>query len=325
VRCRGWLAGMLLLGLGAPPAQGQTLEVIPDTGRITVGDPVSLRLVLRQYEGDALLEQVPHPLASLADGVRLLSVDSMRPVGTRLLEARARVAFYRPGSQTVPPFAIDFRRGAVILHGTMKSEPVPIEIAPVLMAGGGPTLRDIKEIVEFPGPDPRLVLLAAAALAVTMWALRRRGRRILVPAPVLATVELAAPAPPDPFAAALARLTEIESSGWAGGQVERHYTAVTDALRDYLAAAEGIPARERTSHELLEGLPGHLATGELRGGCAGVLTQADLVKFARRRPDQGAAAAFLGEARQLLAGWREAQARASPLSDGTGKVLDAVR
>ena len=320
-----WVVAIVLLAATARPARAQTFEVIADSGRITVGDPVSLRLVLRQYEGDALLEQVPHPLGALADGVRLLSVDSMRPVATRLLEARARVAVFRPGSQTIPPFAIDFRRGAVILHGTMRSEPVPIEIAPVLMAGSGPTLRDIKEIAERPGPDPRLMLLAISGLAVTLWALRRQGRSIPSAAPAPMSFEPGPPTAPDPFAAALDRLAEIESADWAAAEVERHYTAVTDALRDYLVAAEGIPARERTSGELLTALPPHLAAAELRLGCAGLLTQADLVKFARRRPDRGSAAAFLGEARRLLTGWRQAAQPAPSDPDSSVEAADAVR
>jgi hypothetical protein len=320
------LAAMLLLAVMAPHAQAQTLEVIADTGRITVGDPVSVRLVLRQYEGDALLEQVPHPLGSLADGVRLLSVDSMRSVATRRLEARARMAFYRPGRQTIPAFAIDFRRGAVILHGTMTSEPVPIEITPVLMAGGGPTLRDIKEIVESPGPDPRIVLLAAG-IGATLWLLRRPGRRGPLPLPVSTPGGAAPRTPPDPFAAALDRLAEIESADWAGAEVERHYSAVTDTLRDYLAAAEGIPARERTSGELLTALPPHLAAAELRAGCVGLLSEADLVKFARRRPDRSSAVAFLSQARGLLASWREAARPAAPApgSEVLEETANAVR
>jgi hypothetical protein len=304
-------------------AAAQTLEVRPDTGRVTVGDPVSLRVILRQYEGDALLEQVPHPQAALADGVRLLGVDSMRPVGDRLLEARARIAFYRPGPQTIPAFAIDFRRGAVILHGTMRSEPVPIEIAAVLNEGGGSTLRDIRELVEVPGPDPRLVAVVAAAVAVTAWGLRRRrGRRALVPVPALATLDVA-PAPAlDPFAVALDRLAEIEGAGWPGGDVTRHYEAVTDALRDYLEAAADIPARERTTTELRWSLPPRLLDGRLGRRFATQFGEADMVKFARRRPAAREATAFLEEARELLHGWRHALATATPAAM---EAPDAVR
>lgn len=298
-------AGLLAL-LAVPAVRAQTFEVQPDTGRITVGDPVGLRLVLRQYEGDALLETVPHPETSLADGLRLLSVDSMRRVADRLLEAHARIAFYRPGPQTVPAFAIDFRRGAVILHGTMRSEPVPIEIAPVLTIGGGATLHDIKERSETPGLDPGLVAGLAAALLGAAWALRRHGRRAPVRLPVSAGVDLGPP-PPDAFDVALARLVEIEQAGWsAGGDVARHYQAIADALRDYLVAAERIPARERTTTEVLGALPLHLSAGPLRRAHESVFGEADLVKFARRRPDAATATAFLDRARELLGDWRGA-------------------
>ncbi len=304
----------------APPAAAQTLEVRPDSGRVTVGDPVSLRLILRQYEGDALLEQVPHPAAALADGVRLLGVDSMRQISTRLLEARARIAFYRPGPQTIPSFAIDFRRGAVILHGTMRSEPVPIEIAAVLTDGGGSTLRDIRELGEVPGPDPRLVVGMTAALAAAVWALRRRrDRRALVPVPALALVDVAAE-PPDPFAVALDRLAEIEGARWMEtGEVARHYEAVADALRDYLETAAGIPARERTTTELRWSLPAELLEGPRGRRFDPLFDDADLVKFARRRPAAGDAAEFLQDARVLLAEWRHA------LGHGAEEAINAVR
>jgi hypothetical protein len=325
----GMARAIVLLALGLPAlaplcAAAQTLEVRPDTGRVTVGDPISLRVILRQYEGDALLEQVPHPQAALADGVRLLGVDSMRRVGDRLLEARARIAFYRPGPQTIPVFAIDFRRGAVILHGTMRSESVPIEIAAVLTEGGGSTLRDIRELVEVPGPDPRLVAAAAAAVAVTAWGLRRRrGRRALVPVPALATVDVGPAPAPDAFAVALDRLAEIEGAGWLEtGDVTRHYEAVADALRDYLEAAADIPARERTTTELRWSLPAHLLDGRLGRRFESQFDEADLVKFARRRPAAREARAFLVDARELLDGWRHALSATGPAAL---EASDAVR
>lgn len=289
-------------------AQGQMLEVLPDTTRATVGDVVGLRILLRQYEGDALLERVPHLAAALPDGVRLLGVDSMRQVAHQRLEARATIAFYRPGPQVIPPLAIDFRRGAVILHGTMRSEPVPIEIVPVLTMAGGATLKDIKEMVTVPGPDPLYLagVLAALGLAALAWRRRlRRPRTVVAPAPVAEPVP--AEVAPDPYAIALDRLAEIARARLADrGQVAEHYQAATDALRDYLEAAEGVPARERTTAELLWSMPPALLEGGLRRQYESLFHESDLVKFARRRPGPAAAAQFLEDARTLLARWQRA-------------------
>jgi hypothetical protein len=322
-RHRAYIAIVISMALSATSAAAQSFEARVDTGRVTVGDPVPLRLVLRQYEGDALLEQVPHPDAALADGVRLLAVDSMRRVGDRLLEAHARIAFYRPGPQTVPAFAIDFRRGAVILHGTMRSPPVPIEIAATLTDGGGPTLRDIREPVQVPGPDPRIVAVIAGALALAVYAWRRRrDQPVLVPAPALAIMDVA-PAAIDPFDIALARLAEIESSGrMEAGDVTGHYQTVADVLRDYLESADDIPARERTTSELRWSLPPAFLEGSTGARFDLVFGEADLVKFARRRPDHRAAAVHLEHARQLLGAWREART----LTQGAGLEADhAIR
>jgi hypothetical protein len=99
--------------------------------------------------------------------------------------------------------------------------------------------------------------------------------------------------------------------------VERHYEAVAGALREYLVAAEEIPAPERTTTELLWSLPPRLAEGGLRRRVQDVLGAADLVKFALRRPAAEEAAAFSRSARELLDRWH--------LATAAQEQLDAVR
>ena len=126
-----------------------------------------------------------------------------------------------------------------------------------------------------------------------------------------------APPPPDPYSAAIARLEAIDAERWAArGDVERHFELVADVLRGYLDEAEGIPAPERTTTELLWSLPPRLADGGLRRRVQEVLGAADLVKFARRRPGAPEAASYTRAARELLERWRRAAAR---------EELDAVR
>jgi hypothetical protein len=105
---------------------------------------------------------------------------------------------------------------------------------------------------------------------------------------------------------ALDRLAEIERQSWPDrGAVDLQYVAAIDVVRDYLGAAEEIPARERTSSELLWAMPPRLTEGGLRRLTSQLLSEADQVKFARRRPDSGAAAAHLRDTRELLRRWHE--------------------
>jgi hypothetical protein len=177
-----------------------------------------------------------------------------------------------------------------------------------VLPAGNPALRDIREPEASPGPGLLSMLASTLAAAGIVWyLLRRRRRAIAESAAGPAALPASPPPPPDPYRIALARLAQIERERWAErGAVERHYESAADTLRDYLEAAEEIPARERTSTELLWSLPPRLMEDGLRRLTAQVLGDADLVKFARSRPDAAAAAAHLREARELLSRWHQA-------------------
>ena len=203
-------------------------------------------------------------------------------------------------------FQLPFMRSVKGLsRGTLSSDSASVEVIPVLTAGSSATLRDIKEPRSSRGSVPLELLLGLAALAAAGWLAWRARRHGPAEASAAPASPVAPPVPPDPYHRALARLAEIEAERWAARHVVRHYAEITDALRDYLEAY-GIPARERTTSELRWVLPPALLASAGAWRFEMVFEAADLVKFARSRPDAGAAAEFLGEARALLAGWREA-------------------
>jgi hypothetical protein len=315
------LMPLVLSLLAARPAAaqhgGQIWEVVPDTARATVGDTVTIRFRLRLDDRDLLFDTVPRPADPLPEEVHLLSVEKLVRQPDRIFLGAARLAFFRPGRQPVPVFSLPFMRAVKgIEHGVVLSDSAFVEIAPVLEAGN-PSLRDIRELARSPLPDPLRWGIALGLAAVAAGLLRRLRRRRAAP-PAVVQPEPPPPPPPDPYTVALARLGEIERAGWpAEEEVAQHYEAVTDALRDYLEAAESLPARERTTSELLWALPPHLVERGLRRRCEDVLDEADLVKFARVRPSPVDAGAFLQRARDLLTRWHGAAARAED--------LDAVR
>lgn len=315
---------LVLLLSAAGSAEGQSLtdirsfEVGAAPAKASVGDSIVLSFRLHLNERDQLTDTVPAPVEELPPGVRVLSVERLQRGRDRVFTGRAVIALFRVGVLDIPAFGVPWVQVVTGHRGIVRTSPATVEIVPVLPAGN-PTLRDIREPEPPRGPGPLglAALGAAGALALAGLLLRRRPRR-------RAAIPATAPAPEPvaargPWEAALARLERIAAERPEGREaVAAWYAMVADVLREYLEEAEGLPARERTSSELLWALPPRLSEGGLRRRLQETLWQADLVKFARARPGSDDAAAYLRDARELLSRWHEA-------GDSTMDATDAVR
>ena len=307
------------LGISPPTAHaqldhGRSFTVTAEPAKAGLGDSVTLRFRLIINERDLLTDTVPRPVAELPAGTRIISIERLRRGADRVFTGTAVIAFYRPGKRPLPAFGIPWVQVVTGHRGVVTHETTEIEVASALPAGN-PSLRDIREPDSPRGFGALWALLGAVAAAAIAWlATRRKAPR---PAPEPEPVAPPPPPalPPDPYTAALARLDAIEAERLtARGDVARHYESVADALRDYLEAEHDIPARERTTTELLWSLPPRLAEGGLRRRVQEVLGDADLVKFARLRPRPDEAAGYTTGARDLLERWHRA-ARVSEEQD----------
>ncbi len=313
----------LLLWAGRSAA-GQSLtdfrsfEVTAAPAKATVGDSIVLTFRLHLNERDLLTDTVPVPADELPAGVRVLSVERLQRGADRAFTGRAVIALYRLGVRDLPAFGVPWVQVVTGHRGIARTAPATVEIVPVL-AAGNPTLRDIREPEQPRGPGPlALTALGAAGAAALAGLLLRRRPRVRIASG--GTVTLPEPAVArGPWEAALGRLELLAAERPEGREaLAAWYAAVTDVLREYLEAAEGLPARERTSSELLWALPPRLGEGGLRRRLQETLWRADLVKFARARPGTADAAAYLADARELLTRWHQAE----PAGAG---ATDAVR
>jgi hypothetical protein len=313
---------VLAVALSAHPAHAQldhsrSFTITAEPAKASLGDSVTLRFRLTINDRDLVTDTVPRPVEDLPAGVRILSVEKLRRGADRVFTGSAVIAFYRPGKRALPVFGIPWVQVVTGHRGVVIHESAEIEVASVLPAGN-PALRDIREPDSPRGLGALWALVAASAAAAVIWLTTRRRAKRPAPTPEPVSPPPPPPLPPDPYAAALARLDAIEAERWAArGDVARHYEAVADALRDYLEEADGLPARERTTTELLWSLPPRLAEGGLRRRLQEVFGDADLVKFAKLRPRPDEAATYTTRARELLERWHRA-ARA-------GEELDALR
>jgi hypothetical protein len=233
-----------------------------------------------------------------------------------------KLAFYRPGRQTVPLFRVGLRIiGADVPTGMSHDAPA-IEIVPVLTAGPQ-ELKDIRPLAPVGGTSPLPFVAAAvlALLALVGWRLARRRRAAAVAEPAAAPQPAAVP--PTPYEIARARLEELARAGWAAHDVTRYYDAVADVLRDYFAAVGDPVEPGTTAAELARMLAGHRRPEPLRRRTVRVFTDADLVKFASVRPDAPVAEAYLTEALAVLDGW--SGAAAAPAGALSGEDAGALR
>jgi hypothetical protein len=313
---------LLLLTLLRPPSaqaqldHGRFFTATVHPAEVAVGDSVTVRFRLIINERDLLTDTVPRPVGELPPGVRVLSVQRLQRGPDRAFTGSAVLAFYRSGRRQVPAFGLPWVQIVTGHRGVMSHDPAEVEVTTVL-PGGNPSLRDIREPETPPNLSSLWILLGAGGAAGVAWAMTRRRRGAPVTARTRIETPPSPPPPPDPYAVALARLEAIEVERWAArGEVERHYESVAAVLREYLETAQGIPAPERTTTELLWSLPPRLAEGGVRRRVQEVLGAADLVKFARRRPGDAEAASYTRVARELLDRWHQAAG---------WEELDAVR
>jgi hypothetical protein len=283
----------------------------PDSGRVTVGDPVTLRIRLRLGAGEQLAAATPVFREPLPEGVRLLRVDSLRQEAGGDESGALVVAFFRPGTLRVPPIAVEYRAGRGARVDTAVTGSVAVTVTPVVPAGSG-TLRDIRNIDTAPLSLRSAATVVAGGLAVILVALlasriQRRRRIGRLSASRLALADT----PVGPYDAAIARLAAIAGDWAARRDIESHYAETADVLRRYLAEAHGLPALERTTPELLGALPGRLSVSPARDAAGDLLGDADLVKFARYAPASPAPAELLATARSILSGWDAAGSSAA--------------
>ncbi len=309
-----------LLGAGPGGVWAQSLELRPDQPRALVGDEVSLTVHVRLRPGQELLDLTPRNLLPPPSGMRVLGIDSLRPAGEGQFSGRVRMVFFRVGPQPIPTFSLLYRPGPGELPDTLVHAPVAMAIGSILPAGN-PELKDIRPLQIIGGPAWGPALLLALGLGAGFFYLWVRGRRATGATPGSAA---AVPIEAGPFDLALRQLAAIEQRAIASGNgAVPLYEDVAEALRGCLLSAGALRHAGLTTAETAAALPPTLGHQGGRERLSLLLADADLVKFARVRPDLPAALQHLEQARQLLTAWQHS--RAPEIEPPPGGVVESPR
>ena len=290
-------AALAILALAitvAAPASAQApfevkagVTIVPDTVR--VGDPFRVTVGVRAPRG-ATIE-----FAKAMDSSA--SVQSLDPVAVRTsadTTASEQYADYRVAAWDIGSQPVRIADVIVRFNGVDRRIPVSgnaVFVRSILPADSAQRIpkppRALFEFTQFPWWLWALIAAAIVAVGLLVWWWIRRRRRP-PPAEIV-----------DPFARAESEFQRIEALALLeAGERGRYVTLMIEVLRDYLAARYAEASLSLTSTELQRSVGGLPFVPQER--LTRVLTEADLIKFARRPVSSERARELGREARSIV-------------------------
>jgi hypothetical protein len=258
-----------------------------DTSRIYIGDQTHFSITVDQPAGINL--SIPSYKDTLYKKIEILSgpvVDSsINKEGRIKIIQKYLVSSFDSGFYQVPPVIAELRTESGLKR--FFSDYSPLEVMRVMIAPADTTLKIFDIIKPYRAPvtlgEILPWVLLVAVLGVIIWAIIRyirkrkktqKGIEVVInpdPAHVIAFRELE-------------RLRDEKL--WQNGEIKLYYTELTEILRQYLENRFRVFSLELTTSETLEalvkaGFKKDASYNQLKA----VLTGADLVKFAKYKPE----------------------------------------
>ncbi len=290
-KCSFLLTIALFLSISASSGQDISVRAMLDTTRAMIGDQMRLHIRLEKPdETRVIFPALQDTLTKKIEIISKSSIDTSRSdTGRTILSQDLLITVFDTGFFEIPPLSFAFQTEQ--LRDTIRTTPVYFEIVSLPV---DTTIRDIRANLKTPINAAEIfpfalgfIALVMIALVLVYWIRKRRRKRTIVPEEI--------PAEPANVIA-LRELAQLrEDKPWAHKQVKHYYIRLTEILRRYIERRYRIMALEQTTDEILESLKTS-ANGAYLKRLAGILTLADLVKFAKVIPDTEENASQLEEA-----------------------------
>lgn len=252
-----------------------------DTNGVLIGDPVRLEL---RVEHDPQIDVVFPAIGDTIGGLDVLersAIDSAYAEGILAQRQTLTVAAYDSGSYAIPAYAFTYSAENDTQRLSIETYPLTLEVYTVEVDTAQP-IKDIKspllpaftfdELLPYIG-----IGLGIAALIAALYYWRRRKTS---PEPVVIRRPKKSP-----YQIALDSLYELdEDKLWQQGKIKLYYVRLGDIIRVYIEGRFGITAMEQTTDEILTAIETAELSADLKSELRGLLTLADLVKFAKASP-----------------------------------------
>jgi len=306
------------------PCWGQhepSLRATTDLDVISLGDRLTLAIEVEHSAGQTVVW--PATTDTLGS-FEVVSVAELQPIvedGHQTSTRLYSLTTFELGELEIPAIEILVADSTDAEAALLTTEPLTVLVESVGIDEGG-DIRNVKDPLEIPRNWLLLIpwaLLVVAVASLSYWLYRRHRSRKQAPRQLMAR----SVPPRPPHEVAYAALNRLEAERLPEkGLIKQFYIEVSEIVRTYLEGRYPIDALEMTSHEVLRELKGVGLEPEVFDLFPPFFARADLVKFAKHRPDVETCNEMIPMARLLVDETRTRSVR-DPSEDGAGEVKPA--
>jgi hypothetical protein len=275
---------LLAASQGFTLGQEVTVTARVDSNNILIGDFLPLHIEVRHpADRSVAFAAVPDSLA----GIEILRRDTLVSKSTdrEVVETTTwTITSYDSGMFVVPPLQVQYRNPGDTTLRVAETSPIPIFVHGIPV-DTSQAIKDIKPPmtlgISFAEMLPYLIgiVVVAGLVWLVMYYLKRRKRgEKFIPEP-----------PPRPaHELAMEALRSLESEKyWQRGKIKEYHSLLTDIIRLYIERKFLVMALEMITDDILDAPQIQSLDPEAKSLLKGVLTLADLVKFAKLQPLAG--------------------------------------
>ena len=266
-----------------------------DSSRMLIGDQRTISLAV-QSSVPIIVDSVDFRSWNEL-GIEVLEGQQWPVESGTSISTQLRIGVFDTGYIKLPPLP------AYINHSgggdTIFSNDLALEVSGILIDSTGlaPIKPILKEPLAFRDFIPYLIALAVGCAIIGLIFLRKKKT---APAPSVVVI------PDPPHEIALRDLEDLEKKKlWQQGQIKSYQSELTHIIRAYLEGRFKIPALESTTSEVLSDLESKEVDPDLRQDLDQILNMADLIKFAKAKPDIDIHTVFMQKAEKFVLSTKE--------------------
>lgn len=317
-----FLLGFFLAPFASFAQQQGEIKATVDTESIRLGEQVQLRLsaTMPPQGMNIVFPQIPDSFGHF-EVVRRSPLDTTTQGTTKFLGQTIVLTSFDSGRWDIPALRFDVVSGGNITDSAFTA-PLYIDVNTVKV-DTTQAFKPIKGLRQVAWNFWDYWLYFAIGITVTLIAIglivyfRSRPKKE-VPVPVV-------PAVPH-YELALQQLQQLRAEKvWQQGDVKQYYTRLTDILRNYFEKQFNIPALEQTTEELLQHIKPVTILNQQREKLRGVLSLADLAKFAKMTPAPEEHETALQHAQEIIEWTKAAVIKTANAENGKEEIKQPAK